>query len=111
MSKSKKNSTYSNKQLRDLLKSSIDNHLVMEVMEGFMNDDDVYERAIDILMDFGYDYEAGPSEEEIKENDKAMLLGARLYKYGKSDKAKKYGKILLRKQGIDGDNDPYFEGD
>lgn len=82
----------------------------MEVMEGFMNDDDVYERAIDILMDLGYDFLAGPNEEETAKNDKELLLGAKLYRYGKSDGARRYGKILLNKQGIESDNDPYFTG-
>ena len=102
MNKSKKNLTYSNKELRDMLKGAVESKVVMEIMEGLMNDDDVYERAINILMYLDQEIEAG---------EKQMLLGARMYKYGKSEGARRYGKTILRHQGIEGDNDAYFDGD
>lgn len=111
MNKSKKNLTYSNKELRDMLKGAVESKVVMEIMEGLMNDDDVYERAINILMDLDYDFLAGPTDQEIEAGEKQMLLGARMYKYGKSEGARRYGKTILRHQGIEGDNDAYFDGD
>ena len=98
--------------MREMLEKAVKQNYIWDIMEWLMLDDERYEKAVDILMEMGFDLdETAPTQEEIKKNEKAMLLGAKLYKYGKSEGVRRYGKTILRKQGIEGDNDPYFDGD
>ena len=89
-----------------MLEKAVKENYVWDIMELLMNNDDEYEKAIDILMDLGFDLSTPPpTEEEQDKQDKEIILGAKLAKYGKSGSARRYGRGLLIKHGYPLDED------